>query len=132
MRPRQQEVVNQVITAELEKIGVTPSAEELALHRKNYGHSGEDVFAFLDRREKWLERLREANKHTHRFNQKLFDETLAERYLASCSANSRKGLALWRRYWASDLARSINIKETYREVLKFGVKTLLRRESLRV
>ncbi len=118
--------IERITRSELQKLGINPTGEEYRLHRTNYGYDGNDLYKFLDARESWLMRLKEANTSAQRFDTKIFDEVLAERWLASCSANASGGLRVWRRFWDSELLRGVKIGQQLMSILKFAIKCSVR------
>jgi len=51
---KRQEVMDRLIKGQLEKLGITASADELKIHRTNFGYAGVDLAQFLAKRELWL------------------------------------------------------------------------------
>lgn len=123
------EAVNQVLLSQLEALGVQVSAEELALHRKNYTFVGtsEETKKFIDARELWLLKLIEANRKTNSYDVKIFNEVMAERFLTTLQTNARLGFYAWKKFWSSPLSKNLNRKEEAMKLAKFFVKCLLKK-----
>jgi len=132
-RPAQQERIDRVITEELKELGASPSTEELAIHRQNYGFAGspEETKKFMGAREAWLIKLCEANEKTGHFSKKIFNEVMGERFLTTAETNARLGLYAWGKFWHSPLSKKMARGEIVRRFLKFLIKCLLKKDSLR-
>ncbi len=99
-----EECLGRIARFQLERLGVTPTAEELSLHLRlhqlTFGTSRETVRVA----ESWLLRLDEANAGTAVYPQQPFHETLGERWFATCHSACGNGLWTWRRFHRSRLA----------------------------
>jgi glycosyltransferase involved in cell wall biosynthesis len=123
--------VEKIIRSELTSIGVSPTAEEYALHRKNFGFEETDFHEFARARENWLSKLIEANIQAGKFGKNIFSEVVGEMWLSTCSSNCRHGLKLWKRYWSSPLSDYIRWKDNWQTIIKFAIKCLLRKDSFK-
>ncbi len=115
-----------VTRRELLRLGITPTPEDLQIHRTNYHYPESDIKDFLEKKEKWLLKLIKANEETRAFSDKLFKEVSAEIFLSFLSANSRLGLFAWKRFRQSPLSPYLNKKESLPKLLKFAIKSLLK------
>lgn len=121
------DAVKRITESALSELGLQPSEEEYTIHKKNYAYDGNDLKAFLDKREAWLLKLGGANKTTKRFDQNIFKQVLADRWLISCRSNARAGLFVWKRCFRSPLSEHIVWQRQWRDVVKFALKTILRK-----
>ncbi|MDO8482546.1 MAG: glycosyltransferase [bacterium] len=127
------QAVNQVLLSELENLGMQVTAEELALHRTNYTFVGttEETKKIIDKREQWLLKLIETNRKTARYDVQIFNEVMAERFLTTLHTNARLGFYAWKKFKNSPLSKNLNRKEEWLTLLKFFIKCLLRKNTLR-
>lgn len=96
---------DRVRSRQLELLGITPEASELALHGRI---SREDFCAdetFLDATETWLVRLIAANDACRRYDATTHRAVIAERWLVACQFAARQGRQVWSRYRNSMLAQ---------------------------
>lgn len=123
------QATERIIREKLLELGLNPTPEELATHQKSYGFAGapEEIKKLIDKREAWLIKLREANRKTNRYDEKVFNEVVAERFLTTLWANSRLGLYSWKKFWRSPLSQRLNKKEEWRKVLKLFIKCLIKK-----
>ncbi len=128
----QQTVIERIIRLELKEIGIEPSPEEFSVHRKNYGFAGtsEETKKFLEARSLWLLTLIARNKKIGRYPDKLFERVMADRWLESCDANARLGLKLWNIFRDSPLAKMPNRGNSWKKLLRFGIKCVLSKDTL--
>jgi len=129
-KERQQNAIDEIIKSQLSKLDISPTPEELKIHRTNYTYMGNDLMNFLEKRDVWLKRLKKANNEIRYYSEPEFSEVISERWLASCSANARGGMAVWKKFWQSPLSKNINYKN-WKEISKFFIKCLLQKDSLR-
>ncbi len=120
-------IMDKLIIGELKKLGIEPALEELELHRTNYDYVGDNPGLFLQKRERWLLKLKEANDERKNYPQKIFDEVLAERFLKSCRANQKRTRDAWSLFWDSSLSSHLNTKEQCRDIAKFILEALVSR-----
>ena len=124
------QAVNEILRSQLERIGIEASDEELKLHRMNYRFSGSDheTKSFINKREHWLLKLREANKECGPYDAEVFDEVIAERFLTTLDANSRLGFYNLRIFQQSLILKKLNWSENCLKILKFVIKCLIRKK----
>ncbi len=127
---KRQEVMDRLITTQLQNLGITPSAEELKIHRTNYGYAGENVEEFLHARESWLLKLIEKNREANVYPTALFEEVVAEKWLESCDANARLGFTVWKLWRNSPLSRKITWRQNAKKLIRLAIKCLLSKDTL--
>jgi len=127
---KKREVMDRLITAELKRLGISPSEEELKIHRTNFGYSGENVENFLQSREAWLEKLINQNRQAKIYPEKLFEKVVAEKWLESCDANARLGLETWKIFRRSPLSKIPHLQGNWKKFLKFFIKCLLAKDKI--
>ncbi len=127
---KKQEVMDRLIRAELNRFGIEPTAEELQIHRTNYGYAGADIEQFLSKREQWLLKLIEKNREAKIHPEKIFSEVVAEKWLESCDANARLGFKTWKIFQLSPLSQKISWLKNGKMLSKFCVKCLLSKDTI--
>ncbi|OHA26493.1 MAG: hypothetical protein A3C06_02860 [Candidatus Taylorbacteria bacterium RIFCSPHIGHO2_02_FULL_46_13] len=126
-KDRNHAAIETVARDTLTRLGINPEPPEYLIHKTNYGYGRADIIDFLEKRERWLTRLREANIMKKIYDEMLFSEVLAERWLISCSFNARGGFSVWKCYWKSPLADSLPLRKNLKEIAKFALKTVLKK-----
>ncbi|KKU68846.1 MAG: glycosyl transferase [Parcubacteria group bacterium GW2011_GWA2_47_16] len=128
----QQSAIDKIIASEIRELGIEPSSEELALHRKNYGFAGtkEETEKFLGQREMWLRKLIEQNQKVGRYPNELFEEVVAEKWLENCDANARLGLRLWQIFRHSPISQKMNWRKNWKKLIRLGIKCTLSKDKI--
>lgn len=127
---KRREVMDRLITEQLKNLGLTPSAEEVKIHRTNYGYEGNDLLEFLKKRETWLEKLIDRNRKTEIYPKKLFEEVVAEKWLESCDANARLGLKTWKMFRNSPLSEKIAWLRDGKKLSRLWLKCAVSRDKI--
>jgi glycosyltransferase involved in cell wall biosynthesis len=127
-RDMQQKAIETILRSQLEKIGIHPTTEELDIHRKNYAFTGskEEVKQHIARREQWLQKLKSANETSKKFEVRVFNEVVAERFLTTLLHNANLGLFAWHAFWKSPLSPFLNYKEEAGKLLKLFLKSFVK------
>jgi hypothetical protein len=114
---------------QLADLGITPSEAELHIHRINFTYIGADLADFIEKKAAWLEKLAAANDRLNRYPAEAFRRIVVGRWLSFCSANTRAGLPIWKRFWQSSLSRNISPSDS-KDLLKFIIKCLMRKDKI--
>jgi hypothetical protein len=122
-----------IITAGLREFGIEPTEVELSTHRKNFSYKGTDdeTKNFIDAREQWLLQLLRVNESHGRFPKQIFAEVIVDRFLSTLETNARLGFYVWKKFWASPITKKNKYNESQFRFLKFYIKCLLKKDSLR-
>jgi glycosyltransferase involved in cell wall biosynthesis len=93
----------------LQKLGITPSNEELRLHNdillKNSGITPQ----FIGDAEVWLVKLSHANKLTKYVPERKFSQFLAQMWMTLCGKSSCPRWWIWKKFWNSPLNPAANL-----------------------
>ncbi len=84
--------VNEIVTRELQTLGITPSPEELTIHRTNFGYTGLHIHEFVQNRIAWFQKLVASNNQTKLFPQGTFKKVLIKKLFMTLWANRKKGV----------------------------------------
>jgi len=95
--------LGKIWTGQLERLGLTPHANDLAVHQSISLDEGKASLNDLDQVEAWLLHIREANRQVQEFDSHALDQVLGVRWFALCSQAARLGPRLWPRFWRSPL-----------------------------
>jgi len=130
-RPQLNNAVQNIIISQIKNLGIQPTDEEIKIHRSNYGFSGTDseTKQFIEKREAWLTKLSLVNKKVGLYKEKLFNEVMAERFLTTLESNAHLGLYGWKVLVKSPLIKDLNLNEGWKKIVKFLIKSLLKRSS---
>jgi hypothetical protein len=102
----QRATAQQVRRMQLEWLGLAPSEDDMALHLALSLRQPEPTLEFLSRARAWLEGIEAANHTARIFPAGALRRALARRWLAAGRAAQGNGLAAWRAYRESPLARA--------------------------
>lgn len=94
--------LREIADLQLRHMGLNPSNDELTLHRQ-VSCGLERSRAFVAAAESWLIQLRKANGTSKRFDQRPFDQVLAQCWRDVCWNTSSLGVWTWNRYRKSPL-----------------------------
>jgi glycosyltransferase involved in cell wall biosynthesis len=125
----QERARREIMSEQLNKLGIFPSEEEYLTHRTNFASHNKETLVFLKKREVWLQKLLESNKTRKLFNQEIFSRVISKRFFDSCRTNTQAGWATWQLFWKSP----VNINLSYRnkriwlKICKFAVWSLLKK-----
>jgi hypothetical protein len=101
----QKRMAGEIAREQLTNLSISPSEEELLLHRTNFAHKGENILEFLDKRDQWLRKLKKANEIAGFYSEPAFSSVIADRWFMSCIANTRAGWPVWEKYKKSPLSK---------------------------
>lgn len=124
----QNQSTNKIISWQLFNLEIIPALEDLEIHRTNYFYSGRNVANFIDKREKWLEKVKKANAKINFYSESVFSSTISKLWLESCSSNANLGLCIFKRFWKSPL-KKINYGNLWK-IIKFFIKCLFRKSKI--
>jgi len=127
---KRQTVMDRLIGNQLKKLGLEASADELKIHRTNFGYAGNNLEQFLAKRELWLKKLLEQNKKIGYYPQNIFERVVAEKWLESCDANARLGIRTWKIFRQSSLSEKIGWANHFPKLLRLATKCLLSKDRL--
>ncbi len=102
-RDKQQKTVEVILRERLAAVGLSPSPEELFLHRKHIPRQPADVMKFLSDKAAWLKRVREILDRTGRYDKTAAARAVDKIWYESCGANAGRGMAVWRTFRRSGL-----------------------------
>ncbi|MQC26254.1 MAG: glycosyltransferase family 2 protein [Chloroflexi bacterium] len=125
----QQVMADQMRAGLLRDLGLKPTASELKRHNAISRWQFETSLEHLDQVEAWLLKLADANRKSARYASLPFAKTLEARWWAACRVNLSSGMASWRRYSSSELARAAGRSPLERT--QFWLKALAREWGLR-
>lgn len=100
---RQAESVRAICRDAVRRLGLEPSEEELEAHRRIGLSSSCGDRETLERAERWLRALREANALRRVYPEPVFSEVLGERWFTVCDATAHAGRWVWTVYRRSPL-----------------------------
>lgn len=124
----QDQSINKIISWQLFNLKIIPNSEELEIHRTNYFYSGKNAVNFIEKREKWMEKVKEANLKNKYYPESVFSNTISKLWLKSCSSNANLGLWIFKRFWQSPL-KKINYANL-KPIVKFFIKCLLKETNI--
>lgn len=110
--------VKMLITEQINKLGIKPNEDELAIHRTNYVYTGENLMGFISKREHWLSRLVEANDKMDRYDKENFRKFIGHTWLISCSSNIKKNPKIKKTFWLSPLSKNFSLQKDWKQFAK--------------
>lgn len=120
----QQAAADQVRLREIERLGIEPTEDEVALHNRISRWEQIRGRAELEDLKRWFLKLRATNQISQVFSVAAFDRALERRWWAACKANIELGIEAWRIY---SRAQFVEIaKRGFLEKAQFWTKGLLR------
>jgi glycosyltransferase involved in cell wall biosynthesis len=111
---------------QLQKMGLEPTEEEMHIHNSLYPADGENIKIFLDKEEKWLQKILKTNKQKNIYNQKSLDKIIYTRFRLICAGNSKDGLDVWKKFVHSEIF-VIGGKNKTIDNLKMSIKCFLKK-----
>jgi glycosyltransferase involved in cell wall biosynthesis len=108
----------------IEKLGLIPTEKELMIHAAFTPLPCFKDGEFLMQLEHWLRKIQTANNRSKIYKQSSLFKIISERWLASCSANARGGMKIWKKFWTSPLSKGV-AKNNRKDIVKFLIKCLL-------
>ena len=112
----------------LEELGVSPTREELDIHRRFIRPEYLSPKEFLTQLEKWFCRLLSANEKTKTYKQNSLTKVISERWLNACNANADSGFWVFKKFWQSSL-KKLNYGKL-RQFAKLFIKCLVQRNNI--
>ncbi|HJV34457.1 glycosyltransferase family 2 protein [Geomonas sp.] len=116
--------IRKVLIEQLNLLGVTPTQQEIELHRQlgmlRFRVSA-DIFHEAER---WLMKLIDNNHTARRFEERALQKVVARRWYMFCREGSGAGLRAWNSYRAAELARWAELSRW--ESCKLFVRCLIR------
>jgi len=106
--------------AQLERLGLQRSAEEVTLHHTLSLWEFQAARDFLTQTDAWLRMLQAANRRQSIYPEPEFSRVLGERWLRACRAATNLGWWTWRAFWRSPLSRATKL--SWKQTLRLGVK----------
>jgi len=113
-------LTEQIRREQLSWLGIVPKPTEMALHQRLAESAlGEDL-AFVTATQAWLEKLWQANAHSHYYDTNAFNKVLGGRWAATCihaatreplkggTSNGQTPNDIWKLFWNSPLAPFVN------------------------
>jgi hypothetical protein len=100
----QQGIADKVRLREIERLGIKPSEDEVALHNRISRWEQIRGRAELEDLERWFLKLRAANGTSKVLSMAAFDRALERRWWAACKANIGLGNEAWRVYKRAQFA----------------------------
>lgn len=129
---RQKEIQNQsiskIISWQLFNLEIIPTPEDLEIHQTNYFYSGKNVTDFINKREKWLEKIKKANEKINFYPEPFFSRTISKLWLKSCSSNTNLGLWIFKRFWQSPLKKIS--RDDLKPITKLFIKCLFKKTNI--
>ena len=120
----QQGIADKVRLREIERLGIKPSEDEVALHNRISRWEQIRGRAELEDLERWFLKLRAANQISQMFLMAAFERALDRRWWFGCRSNIGLGLEAWRIYARAPFAELA--KRSLFEKPQFWAKGLLR------
>ncbi len=130
-RTKRKEVVRVMLKEALMRLGLEPTEEEIRLHCTNDMYYGEDLASFFEMREAWLQKLELQNNTVRYYEPKIFEQVVAERWLNTCSKNTRMGIWVWKRFWQSELCKKLDTKVNFALLLRFFITCCFKKDYLK-
>jgi len=110
----------------IRKIGIEPTGEEKRLHNSRRPKDGESIFVFLEKEEKWLEKILEANKKIQIYETGSLNNVICEQWRMLCGFNTKGGISVWKKYHTSSLFKIAGRKK-YWDGVKILIKSVLKK-----
>jgi glycosyltransferase involved in cell wall biosynthesis len=101
---RQVASADRVRETQIRRLGIEPSEADMALHRSLSLHRFETSYDYLDRAERWLRRLLEANAKKGIYAQAQFRSVLGMRWREACRYLTPMGIGAYSRFRRSPLS----------------------------
>ena len=108
--------------AELEKLGLQPTLDELFVHNSSRPKNNTDIKTFLTMQEKWLQKIIDANKKSHIYKEKSLRKVIYKRWYDICSINLSHGTIVWEKFKNSSLYKLGGSKRMF-DSIKIFIKT---------
>ena len=112
--------------AQLERLGIRPTEEELALHQALSTWQFHATPDFIGASLAWLRKLKAANDVAGVYPEPVFLSVLGQRWSALCATATHLGLWTLRTFWRTPLSTGAGL--TWKQKLKFAIKCGIRRK----
>lgn len=99
-----------IVRRNLERLGLSPTNEELDIHRSLDLYGEQHSLEFVNQVELWLLKLHEQNENKKLFNSSHFRNVIGEKWFYSCLSAKGSGLQTWRIFSGSPLRRFARLK----------------------
>ncbi len=120
----QREAADRVRKILLDTLGLNVSEAEMELHSAISQWKFQDKRDFLDRVDKWLMRIAQANVNAGIYDHEVLMRVLAERLWSACNSATSEGFSVWRTFHSSKLSRYMDVDWEMR--LRFLAKCAVR------
>ena len=107
-------------------LGLYPSKEDLRIHSAFFPKDGESTIRFLEKTEKWYQKIRTANTKTNKYSPNALGAILYERWRTVCGFNTKGGISVWKKYQTSPLWK-IGGKKKYWDSVKILIKSIIKK-----
>lgn len=121
----QKENANKTIINQLKKLNLSPSEQELKIHRAIKTPINLKKEEFIKSISEWYQKIIKANKKTKTFNEKSLLKILSKKYFNIYYNLSDNGFWAWKKYWKSDFAK--NKYHSKLEIIKFFIRCLFKK-----
>jgi len=115
---------SRVRLAQLGRLGLQPSPEEVALHQRLSMWEFQATNDFLIHTDTWLRKIQVSNRERSIYPEPEFSRVLGERWFRACRVAANLGWWTWRAFWRSPLSRELEL--SLKESIKFGLKCAIR------
>lgn len=122
---QQQQAAQRVRLSQIQRLGITPTAEELALHQRLSVWQFCATRSAVQQTVAWCEKLKAANDRTARYDQRIFDQVLVDRLFRACYAATGLGLWTWKMFWLSSLGRVAELSR--KQKVYFAINCAIKR-----
>ena len=123
-RDKNRESASFIRKRQLERLGLTPSTEEMLLHNSVMVPRDKNTEEFLTRQEEWLSKIKEANNRHPIYSIVSLDTILRNRWYSICLANAPGNTNMWLIYRRSSLSQVISMRSA-----KIFLRSLCKRKS---
>ena len=113
--------------AQLERLGIRPTKEELILHQALSTWRFHATQGFIGASCAWLCKLKAANEVAGVYPESVFLSVLGQRWSALCATATHLGLWTLRTFWSTPL--SVGAGLSWKQKLKFAIKCGVRRTA---
>lgn len=121
----QAENSNKIRLRLLKKLNITPTIEELDIHRRFIRPDYLNPKDFIIRLEIWFNKIISANEKTMIYEQDYLAKVISSRWLNACDTNANLGLWILKKFWQSPL-KKINYGNLW-QVITFFIKCLIKK-----
>ena len=111
--------------AQLERLGIRPTEEELALHQALSIWQFQATTEFIGDSLVWLRKLKTANEVAGVYPEPVFLNVLGQRWSALCATATHLGLWTLRTFWRTPLSAGAGL--TWKQMIKFAIKCGIKR-----